>query len=457
MIVTIADEDQNIVDVSEMFGSAFTLNADAINAKIGSSKPLMADNIWVVSGIVSGQSTIEVSSELFGAHLTELLPSGTPVSIEFLIPNAIHAGEPFPLAIHEVDAGGIPISKKPTQPISSSGFEKIDEGLISIDSVGEQTISVIGRLGGAFQTSVQSFLNELIFDVSADVANARIGNKVLIQIDSPISGVNYNMDSPFPYEQIDETTFSVTPDYEVVDAAIIITGELDGFASSSKQLILNPKNIVEISVNARTSDGKILSPAYDIHLNGEIESAISPQMHMIKPQQVILEFPENYNTAAGGYKLIKLQIDAKTVDGDIIDFYAKSDSTVTATYDKFVQIIVHDGNGGGIYPYGEQIIISAPDKHIVPFLIVEKFDHWLGVQKPQSFAVDGSEDLEITAVYRDDYVGLMLVIFVGVVAGMAVFLKKTSQSDNSDSLMYYVGDYVEKAVSRVKQVIPTKK
>jgi len=38
MMVSIVDENKNIVDVSELFGSSLTLNVDSINSKIGSSK-----------------------------------------------------------------------------------------------------------------------------------------------------------------------------------------------------------------------------------------------------------------------------------------------------------------------------------------------------------------------------------------------------------------------------------
>ena len=424
MMITIVDEDGNIVDVSESFGSSLNLNLNTIDAKITTSKLHLIDNVKSVSGIVNGHSTIDVSSDIFGSHLKQLTPSGIPISVEFLIPDIVHNGEPFPIAIHEVDAGGIPISKKQTELISSSGFAKIDEGIISVNGDGQQQISILGKLGGAFQTFVESFTNKIDFDISSDTQNARIGEKVIIKIDSPINDVEYGIDSPFPYEKIDEKTFSVVPNYEVTDAQIAITGKLDGFSTLTKQLTMSSENIVEISVNAETLDGKIISPTYDIHLGNKVESTVAPAKHLIKPQQIILEFPENYSTVAGGYRLIDLKVDGTVTTGNIVDLFADVDHTITAVYDKFVQIIIHDGKGSGIYPYGEMIKISAPDKPKLSFLIVEKFDHWIGSDKPATFVVNGQEDVEITAVYKEDYSGLMIVIVLGVTCILILVYRK---------------------------------
>ncbi len=454
MMVSIVDEDQNIIEISELFDSSLVLNVDSINSKIGSSKLHLSDNVGVVSGIVNGFSTVNVSSDSLGTLLTELSPSGIPISLEFLIPDSIHSGESFPITIHEIDAGGIPISKKQTELMSSSGFDKIEEGIISVNGIGEQQISILGKLGGAFQTIVESFTNEIIFDVSADIENVRVGEKVTIKIDSPINDVDYVIDSPFPYEKLDDNTFLVVPDYEVVDAEIIITGHLDGFSTSSNQLFLSSENIVEISTNAITRDGKTLSPTYDIHLGSDVKSTTAPEKHIVKPQQLILEFPKDYSTVAGGYRLVELKINDNVSEGNIVDFFADGDNLITAIYEKFVQVTIHDGAGSGIYPYGQTIKISASDKQKMSFLVVEKFDYWIGADKPSSFTVNGQEDIEITAIYRDDYTGLMIVILVGVIAIALIIFKKTSDSENSDSFAYYMGDYVEKILGKIKPIIP---
>ena len=449
MMISIVDEGGNIIDVSESFGTSLYLNINTIDAKISSSKLHLIDNVGTVSGIVNGHSTIDISSDMFGSYLKQLAPSGIPISVEFLIPDTVHNGEPFPIAIHEVDASGIPISKKQTELVSSSGFTKIDEGVISVNGDGQQQISILGKLGGAFQTHVESFTNTIDFDVISDTQNARVGEKIIIKIDSPINNVDFLIDSPFPYEKIDEKTFSVVPDYEVADAQIIITGKLGGFATLSKQLSLSSENIVEISTNAITLDGKIISPTYDIHLGNNTESTFAPAKHLIKPQQIILEFPENYSTVAGGYRLIDLTLDGSTTNDNIVDFFANSDHDVTAIYDKFVQIIIHDGQGSGIYPYDTPIKISAPDKPKFFFLIVEKFDYWIGVDKPATFTVNGQEDVEVTAIYKDDYAGLMIIIILVVVCILIIVYRK-----GDSRIKYHLHEISDFITSKMKINIP---
>lgn len=340
VMVSIIDEDGNIVDVSKIFGPSLRLEAHTIDTKIGSKTIKMNENVAIVSGMINGVSTITISSEKFGSTVTQLYPSGVPITIETYTPVEIHQGEPFPIIIHEVDALGFPINKIEIENVAASGIENIGNGLVKINDIGDKPVAILGQLGGAFQTHVNSFVNLIDFTMDSDINNARIGQDVTITIDSPYEGVNYTIQSPFPHSKLDDTTFVITPNHEIMDAEIVITGSLDGFTTIQKELLITSENIIEITTEAKTTDGKILSPVYEYILGNFTGKTESPHIHSIEPEQSIIIFPNEFSSGIGGYRLLELSIDGKTVDGNIVDFYPVKDVMITGVYDRFVNVVI---------------------------------------------------------------------------------------------------------------------
>jgi len=424
LMISIVDENGNIIDISDSFGSTISLNIHTINGVVGASSIKLHENVGIVSGFLTKLDTISISSDMFGSSSSQLTPSGIPVSVEFLVPDNVHAGEPFPITIHEIDSMGVPISKKQTSELSSTGFEKIDEGLIVVDDIGESQISILAQIGGAFTQSINSFVNEIDFDVLTVTENVRVGVPVIIKMESSFDDIEYFIDSPFPSEKINENTFTVTPSYSSDNIIITITGKLDGFNTLNKQLELTSENIVELRIVANDTHGIVLSPDYKIHLSEEILEDTAPNTHLINPQHVSLVFFDEYSTFGAGYRLVELYDNDKLVDGNVLEFYADGDHTITIIYDRVVKITVNGGHGSGVYSYGEEVVISAPSKEKLSYLIMEKFSHWQKVDKPEKFVITADSDYMITAVYQDDYTILMIVIVGMVVSLMFVIFRK---------------------------------
>lgn len=448
LFVSIVDENGNIIDISDSFGSTILLNIHTINGVVGKSSIKLHDNVGIVSGILTQLDTITVSSDMFGSDVQQLTPTGIPISVEFLVPDNVHVNEPFPIAIHEVDSMGVPVSKKQTNLVSSTGFEKNDNGLITINDIGESQIAILAQIGGAFAQTISSFANEIDFDLSVDTKDVRVGVPVIIKIKSTFDDVEYFIDSPFPSEKIDENTFSVTPNYSDTET-ITITGKLDGFTSLNKALELTSENIIQLSVSANDIHEMVLSLDYKIHLGGEILENHTPYNHLINPQQIVLEFPDEYSTFGAGYKLVKLYNNGELVSSNTIEFYAESDHSITVIYDRVVKIIVNGGQGSGIYSYGENVVISAPAKQKLSYLIMEKFSHWQEVDKPETFVISAEKDYTITAIYQDDYTILMIVI-VGIVASLLFVIFRKGDS----KIRYYlinILDLLKTKISKMKK------
>jgi len=451
IMVSIVDEDSNILDIGDSFGTSLTLDIDSNDLLIPSSSITLYDNVGVIHGTLNKVGTISVYSDKFGVASVSITPSGVPVSIEILTPDIIHAGEKFPIIIHEVDASGIPINKKQVEDTSSSGFEKTDNQNIIIPNLGEQQISILSKLGGVFQKTIETFSNYMDFDVVVDTEKARVGQSVVIEIKSPLDGIKYSIDSPFPHEQINDNTFLITPDHEVTNGQITIFGELDGFVTGNKKINLSSEDIAELKIITKNIDGQKISSPYTVSLGQDVNNNDGPFTYLIKPQQTILEFSKEWSSAVGGYRLVELSLDGKIIHGNVIDFYLDNDSEITAVYDRFVKVTVIDGTGSGVYSYGEIVNIAAPDKQIIPFLQIETFDYWIGSDDDEksTFQYEAVTDLTVTAIYYDDYTGAMIVIVLGVVVVLVMISRK-----GDGRIKYHLREISDFISSKMKITLP---
>jgi len=451
LIISVTNEDGQLIDVSELFGRLISVDLYSTNGKISSSHIPFDDNVGIVSGLFTGVGDITISSNIFGVATNSITPSGVAISLELLTPSIVHSGESFPIIIHEVDSKGTPLSKKDVITVSSSGFDVINNNMISVSSTGEQNISTLSGLGGGYQRQIESFVNEIDYTVYVDNRTPRIGEIVTIKITSQTKDVTYTIDSAFPYTKIDATTFEITPDHTTDDGIITVIGTLDGFGTSIKQVSISPVNLVEISVVAHTIHGDIITPQYIIKQTDSESTFNTPHVQTIPPQSVVVTLPKDWRTVTGGYKIVELSINDNTIQGNVIEFYADIDYTITAIYDRFVSVVINDGEGSGIYSYGDTIIISAPDKPILSFLVTETFDYWVGINKESSsFVITVDKDIQITAVYKDDYTILMGIILAGVIAGVVFVIKS---GDNA--LRYRIEEITEKITPVIKRCIPS--
>lgn len=450
-MVSIVDENNNIVDINNMFGNFIEIDIYNFDSDIVSNKLTLHGNVGIVSGRVDTIDSFTFSSNTLGISMEESIsPSGVSSSVEISTPSKIHQGESFVITVHDVDAYGVPISKQKTESLISSGFEKIENGLVRILEEGTVSLSVLSQLGGGIQRDIFSFSNKMDFDVIHDDQDIRVGKSFTVNLKSDNQGITYTINSPFPYTHPDENVFEITPSAEVTNAVIIITGELNGFKTTEKRIIVSSIDLVEIKTSAITTNGKILSPEYKYYLINSEGIDNTPSTHIGKSQQAIFDFPTNISTLTGGYKLVEMKLNGDVTPGNRLDFFANSDSEIIAIYDRVVNIVIHDGQGGGAYSLGDKVSISAPDKQKISFLIVEKFVRWDGIDKSSSFEITAKDDLEITAIYDDNYFGLMALI-IGITIPFAIILFRVKDG----KIQYYTRVVKDLLKSTIK--IPTKK
>lgn len=130
------------------------------------------------------------------------------------------------------------------------------------------------------------------------------------------------------------------------------------------------------------------------------------------------EFESYVIVDSTGYSFDYVVISDITYDFPIIDVSLVFPAEISAVYTRVINIEINNANGGGVYDYGESVIINAPPHDTVGFLIRDVFDHWEYLPSgydvySQTVIISATESFSASAVYRSDYSGIMFsVVFI---------------------------------------------
>ncbi|MDA7991045.1 MAG: hypothetical protein MPK30_08130, partial [Gammaproteobacteria bacterium] len=119
-----------------------------------------------------------------------------------------------------------------------------------------------------------------------------------------------------------------------------------------------------------------------------------------------------------GYALRGVWVNGAVHPPDVpLDVQLDGDTIVEATYEREVLVEVVGGEGSGVYGYGDEVVIRAPDREVLSFLVRDVFDRWEGIDAPGPSATFAAErDVYATAIYREDYTYLMALVAAPLIA-----------------------------------------
>ena len=140
-----------------------------------------------------------------------------------------------------------------------------------------------------------------------------------------------------------------------------------------------------------------------------------------------VEFPEHHSSDIGGYSFDHAVVNDEISHHSVLSLEPDGDVAITAVYRQEVLISVVGGEGSGVYGMGQTVTVSAPERHVVSFLVREVFERWDGLEHGSATATFAAgENMEITAVYRTDYTYLMVIVAAPLLAGSAIVLYRMS-------------------------------
>ncbi len=451
-VASITDGKGRIIDVYDEFGRDRTISAafgDGRVKDVAVGTLSSSSNTAVIYGAVTGETdvvaTLEGSPGAAGPARGTVTPGGVPVSIEMAVPSVVHSGEDFPVAVHTVDPFGVPVERvgaaaseagkggaKMHPAAAAIGFLHSNGTAAAVSGAGPRTVGVLHSLGGGIQQEIVSFLN--FMNLTADAPpRVAAGEPFEIRVSPVITTaaaggvrappVSYEVaDSPWPVEQTAPGVFRVTPTTQG-DAAIVVRGHLDGFEPGAVSVSVHSEMAVPLRVDAVSDDGS----------SGlEVEFSLGNGTMLATPFEAVLGHPEHLrfefpDVVDSGYGLFDVKYGGDggyLADGDGDGIYdtirvgpGDGAITITAVYERSVQVFVTGGAGGGIYPYGADVHVRAEPGDILPYVIPERLAYWEGAPgKPSSFVMQAHRDIELVAVYEPDYSRVMYAVLAAAAA-----------------------------------------
>ena len=264
--------------------------------------------------------------------------------------------------------------------------------------------------------------------------------------------MSFTIESPFPFRQLDDDEFVITPDKELV-GDITIIGTKDGYSAFSETVSLDAKKIVTVKVTGNATDRRSLSIPYTIVSDSISESFSAPFVHDLKTRDSVIEFPYVHKTPVGhGYAFENMKVNDEILFSPILETELDKDLDITLNYQREVFIDVKGTGGGGVYEYGQTVNLSAPDVPKVWYFVKDTFDHWEGIDRiDSSISFNATQDMQITAVYREDHSLWMIVVLVSAVSMIVFGLYK-----KNESVRWMIEEYKEKLLKVVSSSLSTK-
>lgn len=412
-MISIVDNSGSLVNAKKVVGAErFTLISD--NKHVEFSIP--AQNTAIYSGVLEENSKLTVTANGFAPSETILRPSGAVVSVTLDVPPSVHRSESFPYAMHEVDSNGVPIRKLDSASTSTTQGVAIRDGRMIIDTTGIESIGIVTKIG-ASSKNVESFANTFRVDIVPNGTTNRVEKQFRLDLVGDVDDFMTLVDSPFPYEKINEKSILVTPD-RVGSYNITVIAIKDGYAPARAAMSLNVEKFINITIRAVANDSTELNIEQQIRLGNTTRSIITPFHEEVRPQFFHASFPHDVLVGNRGYRLNDIVFADQSIDENKIEnIFLGIDTMIIANYDRTVRIQAENAEGAGFYTYGEQVTLSVPPKDKIGFLVRDVFDHWEGIEyNSDKVTFFATNDIKAVAVLREDHTFLMLFIAIAITA-----------------------------------------
>ena len=436
------------------------LSADSALLSEDRIKPARLGSAAAVIGgtILSDSAEVTVTLDGVGSASRSIRVGGATASLEVLAPGRVHVGEDFPFAVHELNHKGMPMRKAGGLGIFSPDASVVTAaatgGLMAVVTPGTSRVSVVSSAeAGATEHEFVGFENPLNIEIHLEKTGFRVGEEIRLEVTGPIKA-DYTLLTDFPFEQTgtDGGTFLIRPDAESASSVLTVTASRDGYATASASATVSVQRIFSVDVGAADTDGRRLYIPFEMTAGGVPYPGLRTPYHAdLEPKRMRIAFSEEVSSDGAGYALESVLVNGKSTDGSGPDVFLDGDINVKATYGRVILVSVTDGTGSGVYRYGDTVRVSAPDRDRVSFLVRDVFDGWVGLEPARDASLPRSsspalefvatEDMDITATYREDYTYLMAAVLVPLSAAGLYAVSK-----NATGFKWAVQNMLEGAV-----------
>ena len=408
------------VDPASLLGRAeFSLSA--VSARLDSDSAEPSGGSAVASGVLAGAGSITASLAGVGSHTAPIEPPGARAPLLFDAPGRVHAGEPFPFAVHG-SSGGAPVSAPQIRGASSQLGASFSGGMLVLQSPGSGQVSV-STASGAAGARIEAFENAMDLSLRLSGTEFRVGQQLLLEAAG--GAAEYSLETELPFERAGPGAFLVTVDREG-EHALEVSAERGGYAPASAAASVTGRLAHGLEISASDSRGGAVRPEFYVTAD-ERRAAEGAYRAELRPGPVLIEFPPEHREGGRGYSLAGVLVDGSDAGAGAVEVDLSRDVSVTAIYERRVLVSVEGGTGSGTYGEGQTVRISAPDREVLWFLVREVFERWEGLDAETaeaSFAA--SRDTAVRAVYREDWTYLLLALGAPLAAAAALSFARGS-------------------------------
>ncbi len=430
--VSVVDSDGYVVDAHSEFGDLeITLISD--DASFAQKTQFLDKPVNIIYGESSiSYPLVTMIADRFDATVINSEKTGSDLTIDIQIPNAVHVGEGFPAYAFLVDSDQRPISD--IREFIQTSCD-VQDKLFVCES--HSDFFVFENSIGFEKKGVDVFENkfdetEISFDTS--ITSVGIGSMLEIPFGIP-AGSAVSVESSIPHEVHDDHVRLMpqsTGDYDV--KFIVSKSGFDEHVLKEPFLV---HDRISISLNTVTdNDVEIESFVSFTSMGDSMDDAEGILRTVSTPETIEssvggmhFEFDESITIGSSGYSFDHVVIGGERYEHHIVDVVMTGSADITAVYLRVINITAIDAHGSGVYHQGDTVTLYAPPKDIVGFLIRDVFDHWEGGggnMPPevnlysQSVTFDATDSFTTSAIYRQDISGLVTVVVAAVIAIFAI-------------------------------------
>ena len=418
----IVDSDKRVINPHSTFGAGAVIHLTSDTISFSEDVIHLYEPVSIIRGLLQDRTNnnkITAVSNLAQAT-TSSIDKNSKNDIDTIIdidaPSTVYSYESFAATAHIIKDDGVATTNI-SELISTDG-NCIREPNKMFLCTGPGSLFVFSDVGDA-SIAILPNLKPLDVSIVNQPTLLSLGSNHTITVLTPSPDSTIRVDTAIKYV-ITDNKITLHPDMiGTFDVTILVSkpGNID--YAESIPVHVDDMVYLEILARDHSNNNRIIGVNAEI-ANSTNHSTVKLTDYTIDipRQSITVTYPESVRYGNSGYRLVDLTwyngTTSTSHNDSALTFVPQHSSTITANYKEVILVDVINGQGSGIYNTGDTVTITAPERHVLAFLVREVLDRWEGEIKSTEPVTQfmATEDITIIATYKTDYTGAVAVFAV---------------------------------------------
>ena len=453
-IIHVSDSAGYVVNPKEIQGSiSVHLQSDSVTFS-ENPIPLNSPNSIVRGSISDGVAGTIITHAHAMQKTTHSVGSGGMLSdgiISIDAPEMIHSHEPFVATAHLTEDDTITANLTPLIEGTGNCTKENNTFLCT----GPGSLSVFSEYGTS-QISIQPYMTPLDVIIEFPKNPLSSGRNYTIPIYTDSNNYSIFWDGAIAHDIVYNNLVLFPEETGTFEGIITVSSPGSTHHTESFEMMVN--DLAEITVLASDLQGNKIGVDSKIIGTGIDHLEMTDYTIDIPRGSLTISYPDVTRHGNSGYEFDHIMYNdtgnSVMYHSSTITIQADHNHSISAVYQKVILVDVIDGNGGGVYKQGDIVTVSAPDKYIMAFLVRDVLDSWEGLDsKVSTVKFAATKDTTITATYRTDYTGAVVIfVIVGVLVTVLSFRENNSYYLKVSQLL----DFLRNGIIHMKKLYSKK-